>query len=159
MIEIYKDVVGYEGIYKVSNLGNVKSIKFDKEKILNPVFYKNGYYSVNLSIQGIVKKKLIHQLVAESFLNHKICGHKLVINHINFNRIDNSLNNLEITTSRENLNRSHIKSSSKYVGVCWDRQRNKWRSRIIINGKSKHLGHFKDELEASEAYQLELSKI
>ena len=158
--EIWKDIPNYEGYYQVSNLGNVKSLarfnnlgKRVKEKILkNFVNTTNGYLDVNLSKIGLVKTKRIHQLVAEAFLNHSQKGHKLVVNHKNFNRQDNRVENLEIVTQRENANKAHIKSSSKYVGVSWHKGRKKWMSRIVINGKRKHLGYFFEEIEASNAY-------
>lgn len=152
MIEIYKDIIGYEGLYKVSNLGNVKNIK-DKQMKLS-LYY--GYLKVNLTTDRISKTRLVHQLVAESFLNHKRCGFKLVINHIDFNKSNNNVNNLEIITARENCNKKHLKSSSIYTGVSWNKRASKWQSYIMINGKQKHLGLFSDELEASNQYKKEL---
>ena len=151
MEEIYKDVVGYEGIYQVSNFGNVKSCKTGL--IRNYYLEKNGYYSITLRKNGVGNTRKVHQLVAESFLNHKRCGYKLVINHIDLNKINNKVDNLEIVTNRENSNRKHLKSTSKYVGVHWNTEDKKWKSGLTINGKLKHLGYFTSELEASEAYQ------
>ena len=160
MMEIYKDVIGYEGIYQVSNLGNIKSLKFNKEKVLNPCCNSaDRYYRVNLLINGKSTSRLVHQLLAESFLNHKRCGTKLVVNHIDFDRANNNINNLEIVTFRENTNQKHLKSSSKYVGVCWDKNRNKWNSKIRINGKMVNLGRFENELDASKAYQEKLNNL
>ena len=158
MIEIYKDIIGYEEMYQVSNLGNIKSYKNGKEKQLKLVKITDGYLIVNLYINGIRKTRKVHQLVAESFLNHKRCGMELVVNHIDFNKTNNKLENLEIVSNRENSNRKHLKSTSKYTGVYWNKCIGKWRAYIFINGNQKHLGLFTNELEASEAYQLELSK-
>ena len=158
-MEIYKDVVGYEGHYIVSNLGNVKSIKFNKEKHLKLSKNYKGYLTIMLSIDNIEKRIRVHQLVAESFLNHKRCGMKLVINHIDFNKVNNRVENLEIVTNRENCNQKHLKSSSIYTGVSWDKRCNKWRSNITVNGKLKHLGYFINELEASEVYKKELNNL
>jgi hypothetical protein len=154
-MEIYRDVVDYEGIYQVSNLGNVKSFKFDKVKQMK-LSLNCGYLKVKLTHNKISKYKQVHQLVAESFLNHKVCGMKLVVNHIDFNKTNNSVDNLEIITNRENCNKKHLKSTSKYTGVSWHKRDNKWRAYIMINSKLKHLGYFKTEIEASEAYQKEL---
>jgi hypothetical protein len=159
MIEIYKDVIDYEGIYQVSNLGNVKSMKFNKEKILKPSKDSKGYLSINLSVNGVFKMRNIHQLVAESFLNHKRCGYRLVVNHLDFNKTNNNVSNLEIVSARENCNKKHLKSTSQYTGVHWSKNSNKWISRITINGKNKHLGSFNDELRAVYAYQKELLNI
>lgn len=151
MEEIYKDVIGYEGIYHVSNFGNVKSCKTNLIK--NYYLEKNGYYSITLRKNGIGKTRKVHQLVAESFLNHKRCGLKLVINHIDLDKTNNKVDNLELITNRENCNRKHLKSTSKYIGVHWNTKDKKWKSVISINGKSKFLGYFITELEASEAYK------
>jgi hypothetical protein len=163
MKEIFKDIKGYEGLYQISNLGRVKSLcRVDrighkvKEKMLKPFIKKdNGYLSVSLCNNGM-KQKNIHQLVSIAFLGHEPDGFSLVVNHIDFDKTNNNVQNLEIITQRENANKKHIKSSSKYVGVCWDKPSNKWMSRIVINGKRKHLGRFSNEIEASEAYQKEL---
>ena len=155
-MEIYKDVIGYEGIYQVSNLGNVKSFRCNKEKQMK-LSLNCGYLKVKLRHNGIPKSKQVHQLVAESFLNHKVCGMELVINHIDFNKTNNIVDNLEIISNRENCNKKHLKSTSKYTGVGWHKRDNKWRAYIMINGKLKHLGYFTDELKASEAYQKELN--
>lgn len=155
-MEVYKDIFGYEGIYQVSNLGNVKSFKFNKVKQMK-LSLNCGYLKVKLTNNKISKYKQVHQLVAESFLNHKVCGMKLVVNHIDLNKTNNSVSNLEIITNRENCNKKHLKSTSKYTGVSWHKRDNKWRAYIMINSKLKHLGYFKTEIEASEAYQKELS--
>jgi len=158
-MEIYKDVIGYEGLYQVSSLGNVKSLKYGKEKTLKLSLNRGGYLRVNLCKKGNIERRLIHQLTVEAFLDHKRCGFKLVVNHIDFNKTNNNVNNLEIVTARENTNRKHIESTSKYTGVHWYKITNKWRAVIVINGKQKHLGYFVDELEASEAYQKELNNL
>ena len=147
-MEIWKTIEKYPD-YQISNLGNVKSLKFGKEKILKQWIDDLGYCRVDL-----IKNEKVHQLVAIAFLNHNPCKYKLVINHKNFNRQDNRVENLEIVTQRENANRAHIKSSSKYVGVSWYKYGNKnWRARIVINGKQKNIGYYKTEIEASNAYQ------
>ena len=150
--EVFKPIPGYEGIYEVSNLGNVKSLerinaigRKQKERILKPRATR-GYYGISLYKDNKSKSRTIHQLVAEAFLNHKPCGLKLVVNHIDVNKQNNKSDNLEIVTNRENSNRKHLKSSSKYVGVSWYKERNKWLSFIRINGKQKYLGSFSKEL-------------
>lgn len=165
--EIWKDIPNYEGYYQVSNLGNVKSLarfnnlgKRVKERVLkNLVNTTNGYLVVNLSKIGLVKTKQIHQLVAEAFLNHSKKGHKLVVNHKNFNRQDNRLENLEIITNRENTNKKHKKSKSKYIGVTWHKRVNKWTAQILYKRKNIHLGCFNNEIDAHNAYQNKLKEI
>lgn len=159
MIQEWKDVPEYEGLYKVSNFGVVKSLKFEKEKILKPQINTKGYFIVNLYKDKKMKSKQIHQLVAITFLNHKPCKLELVVNHINFNKQDNRLDNLEIVTNRVNSNRKHLKSTSKYTGVSFEKDRNKWLAQIRVDGKIKKLGRFDSELDASNAYQKELKTI
>jgi len=80
-MEIWKDVVGYEGIYKVSSLGRVKSFMFNKEKILKNQNMSNGYLFVNLFNAKKPTTKLIHQIMHESFYGIKSCR-KYVIENI-----------------------------------------------------------------------------
>lgn len=168
-MENWKDVIGYKGVYQVSDLGNVKSlsriVKFNsglgktKERILKCNNFTGQYSLVSLCKENIKETKFIHILVAIAFLNHKPCGMELVINHIDFNKLNNRADNLEIVTSRVNCNKKHIKSSSKYTGVYWNKNNNKWRSCIKINGKTKHLGCFINQYDAYLAYEEELNKI
>lgn len=164
MEEIWKDIKGYESFYQVSNLGRVKSLErvleFSrygnyrvKERILKPGINTGGYLHIGLHRAGVSKIGHIHQLVAEAFLNHIPCGLKLVVNHKNFIKTDNRVENLEIVTNRENCNLKHIKSSSIYVGVHWSRARNKWKSAIKFGTKQKHLGYYDSEYDAHLAYE------
>jgi hypothetical protein len=128
--EIWKDIPGYEGKYQVSNLGNVKSLErivlrngkypfLNKEKPLKYGFDGGGYFRVNLCKNGKAKNFLVHHLVARTFLNHKPCGHKLVIDHKNNIRTDNRLENLQLISHRENISKDQKNTSSNYTGVCW----------------------------------------
>ena len=149
MEEIYKDVLGYEGIYQVSNLGNVKSLKFSKEKILKPYKDTGGYLTVDFN-KNNRKTFMVHKIVATAFLGVS----DLHVNHKNSDRNDNRLENLEYVNRREN-NTHRFKNkntTSKFTGVCWDKSRGKWFSSIKINGKRINLGRFNTELEAHNAY-------
>lgn len=97
--------------------------------------------------------------MAISFLGHKSNGHRLVVDHINNIPSDNRLENLQIITHRKNSSKDRKGGSSKFVGVYWDKQMSKWRARIYLKGKSKHLGLFDSEKEAANAYQLVLTNI
>ena len=99
--EIWKDVKGYEGLYKVSDLGNVKSLNYNKtkaEKLMTP-FVSNGYLRIRLHNKGIYKTHMVHRLVCFSFLENSI---KDQVNHINGIKSDNRLINLEWVTQSEN---------------------------------------------------------
>lgn len=108
MNEIWKDVPGYDGLYKASNTGNIKSLNYrmsKKEKILNPSVSGNGYKLVTLSKDGKSKAYSVHQVIAMTFLNHIPNGFERVINHINFIKTDNRVENLEIISFMENANK------------------------------------------------------
>ena len=113
MEEIWKPIKGYEGLYEVSNLGNIKSVKrkaknrgkgkrIIRERILKPSMDRsNGYYQIKLSKNGKLKTFKIHKLVIEHFLNKISKG--LVVNHIDGNKLNNNINNLEICTQKDNI--------------------------------------------------------
>ena len=165
MNEIWKDIPEYEGLYQVSNIGRVKSLPkkinnrhsfyISKEKLRKHTVNKHGYISIGLCKNGKYKQFRVHQLVAMAFLNHRLGG-KLVVDHINEDKLDNRVENLQMITQRENTIRSmgnYVKNkTSKYLGVHWHNSRNRWRVRIWIDGKQIHLGTFKDEYEAHLAY-------
>ena len=151
--EIFKSIPNYEGLYEVSNMGNVKSLSGKTNKILKPFKPNNGYLKVNLFKDGKYKTLKVHQLVAMAFLNHVPCGMLLVIDHIDSNKDNNKLNNLQIITNRENVYKTQDKYSSRFKGVNWNKQYKKWRSAIMINKKRKFLGSYSDEYQAHLAYQ------
>ena len=97
-------------------------------------------------------------LVAMAFLNHKPCGHKLVVDHINNNKLNDRLYNIQVITQRQNCSKDK-KGSSKYTGVTWDKRQNKWKAYIRIKQKLRYLGYYKKEKEAAQAYQNELKKL
>ena len=156
--EIWKDVPNYEEDYMVSSRGRVKSMKLNKERILKPGL-SNSYLQLRLCREGKIKTFTVHKLVAMAFLGHVPCGFKLVVDHIDGNRTNNNLSNLQIITNRENTSNNKKGGSSKYVGVSLHKPSDKWISRIQINDKQKHLGTFKTEIEAHNAYQEALKNL
>jgi hypothetical protein len=155
MIEQWKDIPGYEGLYQVSNMGNVKSLNYNhtgKEGLLNKTI--TTYVKVALYKANIKKYYNIHQLVAMAFLGHEINGFETVVNHIDNNPSNNRLDNLELVTTR--YNSSCHKTD---VGVSWHKRKNKWQSNIIINSNKNYLGIFKDKQDAIDIYQLALANI
>jgi len=161
MQEIWKDIKGYDGAYKVSNFGNIISLKRTKQLFLKKVINNNGYPFVCLSKKSKQKTYQIHQLVAIHFLNHDPCGLKIVVDHIDNNPLNNNINNLQLISNRKNATKDLFrrKMSSKFIGVYWHIRDKKWVARIKINGKKVFLGYFNDEKKASDAYQNKLKKI
>lgn len=162
MEEIWKDIKGYEGSYQVSNLGRVKSLNryvkrgsgvlFVTGKILSGRRRSKKQKMQYLCVLLNGKNFNIHQLVAMAFLNHTPCGHKLVVDHINDDKLDNRVENLQIVTQRENAYKTQGNYSSKFKGVDWCKSIKKWRVRTRIKGKEFTIGYFKDENEAGKAY-------
>lgn len=159
MKETWRDVKGYEGDYQISDLGRVKSLKFGREKILKQSLTKIGYFKVNLHKNKTRNTCVVHVLVAVAFLNHKPDGHKIVIDHIDNDKLNNCIDNLQLITQRENISKDIVRASSRYIGVHWQKRAKKWRSQIQIKGKIKHLGYFKCEIEASKVYQDALKEL
>lgn len=171
-MEIWKDVINYEGLYQVSNLGNVKSLDrivtksngvqmVLKGKELKKSKQKTGYLKVNLYKNRIEKQFLAHQVVAIVFLNHVPNGtNEIVVDHINGIRHDNRLENLQLITNRENSSKDKIgKGSSSYIGVSFLKAKKKYESRIRYKGKLIHLGNYIDPYDAHLAYQKALERI
>ena len=105
MNEIWKDIEGYEGLYQISNLGRVKSLgnnKTRKEKILKSSKNTNGYLLVNLHKEGKQKHYYIHRLVVIAFIPNP--DNLSQVNHINEDKTDNRVENLEWCDSKYNLN-------------------------------------------------------
>ena len=100
-MEIFRDIEGYDGLYQVSNLGNIKSYhKYKEGKILRPAIHWKGYGIVVLT--GNIRKNCwVHRLVAKAFIPNP--ENKKEVNHINGIKNDNQLENLEWATSSENM--------------------------------------------------------
>ena len=107
MEEVWRDVVGYEGLYKVSNLGNVFSNYTDK--IMKPGTTRDGYKYVFLSRDKIRKMKTIHRLVAKAFLENP--NNLSIVNHKDEDPSNNNVKNLEWCTHAYNntYNDVHIR--------------------------------------------------
>ena len=107
MTEIWKDIVGYEGLYQVSNLGRAKSLTkrygccIRPEKIIAKVTNRQGYVVFNLRKDGRKKQVFLHRVVASAFVENPF-GYPQV-NHINGDKEDNRAENLEWCTAKENI--------------------------------------------------------
>lgn len=110
MIEIWKDIKEYEGLYQVSNWGKVKSIDrvinnhFYKSKIIKPCDNGIGYCQIKLCKNGKYKRFYLHRLVAQAFLENY--NPTLEVNHINHNKKDNNINNLELVSHLDNMRKA-----------------------------------------------------
>lgn len=106
--EIWKDIENYEGSYLVSNCGRIKSLKNGetrKDKILKFIKNKCGYLYVNLYKNNKYKSKTIHRLVAQAFIPN--LNNLPQINHIDGNKENNNISNLEWCTRSENIKHAY----------------------------------------------------
>lgn len=131
-MEIWKDIPGYEGYYQASNLGNIKSMKFqcnftgkkyNREKILKPKTNKWNSRTVELWKDGEHKTWYVHRLIGLTFLETPKC--KMTINHKDGNRLNNCVDNLEWMTLEDNIKhgyqndlypQKHILMINKHTG-------------------------------------------
>lgn len=147
--------------YVISNLGRVKSLKFNKEKILSQVLTGPKccqYLAVPLYNEKCRKLVTVHRLVASTFIPiDETVTNKLVVDHIDGNKLNNKLENLRYVTVRENasnkLGKLTGKYSSKYTGVCYNKSNDNYVAFIMLNSKRTYLGSYKKEEEASKVYQ------
>ena len=134
--EEWRDVVGYEGLYKISSRGRIKSYhaRFKKPRILKTSMTTTGYRKVELVKNKRKKSCKIHRLVAEAFIPNK--ENKPYINHLDSNPINNNVDNLEWCTQKENMVHSAIFGNHK--SLAW-----KNKEQVVddyISGKSiRHL--------------------
>lgn len=159
--ERWLSVVGFEGLYEVSDLGRVKSVKrtcphrFNGTRVVNERVLKlstsyTGYCSAKLHNHDGGKTMNIHKLVARAFLGVK----KADVDHINGVRNDNRLENLRYCTRSQNLaNSKKRKGSSQFKGVSFRKDIGKWKAQITMNYKNISLGCFDSEKDASIAYR------
>lgn len=100
MEEIWKDIPGYEGLYQASNLGRVRNMKFGRKRLLRTKVSKKGYVDVCLSKSNVVKTHRLHKIVTLTFLGQRPEG--LEVNHIDGDKKNNCIDNLEYVTRSEN---------------------------------------------------------
>jgi len=99
--EKWKDIKGYEGHYQISSNGNVKSLKFNKNRILKSPENRKGYLIVGLFKNGTGKIQRVQRLVAKHFIPNP--DNKLCVNHKNGIKTNNRVENLEWVTNQENI--------------------------------------------------------
>ena len=157
-MEIWKDVVWYEWLYQVSNLGRIKSLKWWRrnniEKILTPI-NSHWYIQNSLTKNKNCKIYITHRLVAQTFIPNP--ENKPQVNHINWIRDDNRVENLEWCTSSEN-------NLHRYI-TLWNKWWMDWRIWIYwkdinqYNIKWDFIKHWKSASSASINLWLSQSKI
>jgi hypothetical protein len=122
---------------------------FDRAKDVFVDFHlNNGYQRTTLISNENKKVKVyLHKILAQQFLAYPKVSEKLYVNHIDGNRLNNNLNNLEWVTNRENSCHGR-KSKSKYIGVSYEKDRGLYKASILYQGKRLTLGRFDNPLSA-----------
>jgi hypothetical protein len=126
-LTIWKTIQDYEN-YEVSISGSVRNVK--TKRILNPSIVGNGYYAIILYKNGKAKMHKIHRLVAKAFIPN--IDNKKCVDHIDSNKLKNTISNLRWCSYQENNFNSSLssKNTSTIKGVAWDKSRQKWISQI-----------------------------
>jgi tetratricopeptide (TPR) repeat protein len=157
-VEQWKDIPDYEGLYQASDLGRIKSLerfiqgnvkRIVAEKILNVSLNSNGYPFIGLNKNNNRKRLRVHRIMAMAFLGltKDTIG---ICDHIDNNRQNNKLSNLQIISSRFN-NTKDAKNKTNFNGV--KKTGKKFSANIKLNGKNLSLGTFDSVLEAHKKYE------
>lgn len=159
-MENWKDIVGFEEFYQISDMGRIRSkdryirtcgngVRFSKGRIIKPVRCTNGYYEVHLRVNGKRTVKMLHRVVAEAFINNP---HSLPeINHKDENPGNNDVKNLEWCTVKYNAN--YGTRNQRMV-------KDKYLKPVIMSGKNgNEIKRFKSIGEAARETNADISAL
>ena len=137
MDETWKDIAGYEGLYQVSDLGRVRSLKYEKVRLMKPRDNGCGYFQISFRREGKRKLFLVHRLVAEAFIPNP--SNFPIVNHKDENPANNAVDNLEWCTAKYNLNygtcRARISAKHSKAVLQYDKSGNlvkEWSSALEV---------------------------
>lgn len=161
--EQWKNIDGYDGLYEVSNTGHLRN---SRGRVLTAHAQNSGYMQITLYPKvGPRTKYLMHRLVATTFIPNP--DGKPQVNHIDGNKQNNHVSNLEWSTVSENILHARatglnpynnptlgkkIGKTSSYHGVGYDKQRQKWYSAVRVNGVNHMQRRFITEIAAAMHY-------
>jgi len=159
--EIWKDIIGYEGLYKVSSVGNIKSLRCKgliREKTMKLSINENGYLMVNLCKNNKVKIWRVHRIVLTAFVPNQ--ENKCDVNHINGIKTDNRVENLEWNTRSENLChafRTGLRINGEKNRIASGKKCRERCSKKVINIVTKEI--YESCKEASKKYGISKSHL
>lgn len=138
-MEIWRKI---NSLYNISSFGQIKK----GGRILKGGIDSKGYKYHCLKINGVQKNYLLHRLVCRYFIGES----PLTVNHIDFNKLNNNIDNLEYKSLSDNITHyyENLKKTSKVIGVYQQAKTKIWVSRVYVNKWPIYLGSFKSEEEA-----------
>ena len=157
MEEEWKDIVGFEGLYQISNYGRVLSFHHGGHKYLSLKNYSGGYLSVSLSNKKKKAKGWVHRLVAESFVGKPVGN--VQVNHKDLNKQNNHVDNLEWVTSRENTIHSVTNNPSVLDGMKHYSRFIRPRQVVAVSKDGSFYGQWANCVEASKETGIRSSNI
>jgi len=152
---IWIDIPKYKGLYKINSLGEIKScdkITNGIKSIGRPIILsknKVGYMFVKLSKNNKKQMFQIQKLMALTFVGYIPDGK--VVDHIDSNKTNNDINNLQFLTIRENSIKEKL-AENGHIDICYRKDNNKWRVRLQISTGRLSVGNFEKINDALEAY-------
>lgn len=130
-------------------------IDLSQKKISN-----SGYKQINVRVNNNLSRPFtVHQIFASIFLNYTFGNRKIVIDHIDSDKLNNSLDNLRIVTIRENCSKEKTIKSGMPAGINFYKATQKYVAKIHYNGKKHHIGYFNSIKEAEVAYKNKLNSL
>jgi len=171
LVEQIKPINGFEGLYSISNYGYAISeakkwitgtgrvCRKDKTILVNNI-NSRGYITIVLTNKGKHKTNMLHHLVWDHFGDQPRNGRILQVDHKDEDKLNTRIDNLQLLTQRENIAKyfKTRETTSRFTGVYWDKENKKCSANIQINGISKHLGYFTNEVDAANEYQRALKE-
>jgi hypothetical protein len=147
-MENWKKVEWIDGDYMISDMGNLVNVKTGKRVGMKT---RGDYMRFNCKVNGKIKNIALHQLVWEAF-GGGMWSKDIVIDHINNDKSDNRIKNLQLISFRGNVVKDTKIGRSGVVGVSWNTQKQRWLGQISINDVRYNLGYKKTVGEAKQLY-------
>lgn len=166
-MEIWRDIPGYEGLYQVSNLGRVRSLdryvkqnhgskQLKRGKIIQPIKDCKGYLRLKLCINNTSKRISIHRLVAQVFIPN--LDNKPQVNHIDGDKTNNRVDNLEWVTNQENVKHAWSTGLAQITDEARKKMsKNNTNKKQVMCMNTKEI--FNSIIEASKKYKINSSHI